>query len=215
MLTSRSSRTVAGVLVALVLTSGCTAPTSTPAPSATSPSATSTSDPGASPTTASTTPDTSASPSTPAPPVAVIASKNTSVEEVPLRIDLVSVRVEGGLTLVDFAVTNTGTKGSLQVAAAFNDGSTTKDANGKVVMPSDYDSADGVYLLDDVSKKRYLPARNAQGSCVCSVGLSATFVRPGQSVTLSAVFKAVPAEVSTITVYIPKAGTFTNVPVSR
>lgn len=208
-------RPAAGVLVALALVAGCTAPATTPAPGASTPAA-----PGA-----SAAPGTSAAPSTPAGSTtpaaggapsaqAALASKTADVNGTPARIDLLSVRVAGGLTTVELSVTNTGPDKTFQVADSFSDKVTQRDqkADGS---PSDDDSVDGVYLIDGANAKRYLPARNAQGSCVCSSGLSATFIRPGQTALFSAVFKALPAEMSNVAIYVPHAGTFDGVPVSR
>ena len=71
-----------------------------------------------------------------------------------------------------------------------------------------------VFVLDTVNGRRLLPARDAQGRCVCSK-LGGENIGVGQSMVFSAVFAPLPVGVETVGVHIPLAGTFDNVPVSR
>lgn len=73
---------------------------------------------------------------------------------------------------------------------------------------------DGVYVLDAAAKKRYLPARDKDGHCVCS-SLGAQVIGAGSDVVLEAVFAAPPDSTTTVDVSIPNVGTFAKVPVTR
>lgn len=145
-----------------------------------------------------------------------LASAESSIDRQPVRIDLVSVHTSEAVTTVDFSVSHAGGADGkrIQVSQAFSDGISQKDSAGEIV-DSDAFTADGVFLLDPKAAKRYLPGRGPDGVCVCSGNLSSTFVNPGQTIGLSAVFAGLPADTTTVSVFIPGAGTFDNVTVSR
>jgi hypothetical protein len=146
----------------------------------------------------------------------VIAQATTSGgKNLPLRISLNRLTVSGELLQLTFSVTNTGApeKGhKFQVAQFFADGVSQTDS---AFSTADAFTVDGVYLLDPKNAKRYLVARNANRVCVCSGHLSDTFIGAGTTNTFSATFKAPPADVTTMTVVIPKTAPFENVPVQR
>ena len=152
------------------------------------------------------------------PPLGVIGTRQTSDGKTPLEVTLNEVKVDGQVMTVTWGARNVGTgSDSWQVASFFSDGifahrpdDTTVPLASEISGP-----ADGVFVLDTTNAKRYLPARDAQGNCVCSLNGSGTFVKPGQMTLFQAVFKAPPADVSTVTVSIPHAGTFPGVALSR
>jgi hypothetical protein len=76
-------------------------------------------------------------------------------------------------------------------------------------------TVDGVAIIDTGAAKRYLPARSADHQCMCSGGLVSTTIGPDQTVYLSAVYQGLPAEVTKVSVDIPHAGVFGDVPVTR
>jgi hypothetical protein len=160
-------------------------------------------------------PSVSATPGETVPPLPVLASRSTSDKDVDLQVDLNEVRVTGQVMQVTFTVRVTSPESRRwQVAQFFSDGQYQMKGGGTGAQ--DAFSVDGVYVLDPVNAKRYLPARVADGGCVCSGNLSATFVAPGSGgVILTSAFKAPPPEVTTVDVVVPKAGALAGVQVTR
>lgn len=153
-----------------------------------------------------------------APGLAVLASRDASVKELPVRVEVNELRVEGRVTRLTFTARNLeplvpGQPAKRwQIAAFFNDGLDQKKAGAS---PDDTFSVDGVYLLDAAGGKRYLAARNAGQGCVCSGDLSRTFVSPSSGVVLTTLFAALPAGVGAVDVVVPGFGSFNAVPVNR
>lgn len=203
------------LVVCLLPLAGCTignTPTTSTAP--TGPSTET-----ASPASAAATPS-AGEPSPVASDLPVLAARKTSLDGTPATISLNELSVHDGVTTLTWTVTNdrpAGTSGvGIQMqAGTFGDGQTARVPGTDNEVPEDRYYVDGVYLVDGVNKLRYLPARDSQGACVCSYAPSSTFIRAGQSLLFSAVFKGVPDGVDTVDVTIPRAGTFTKVPVQR
>ena len=127
-------------------------------------------------------------------------------EDVSIRFDLLSLRRSGNLATLRFTATNTtpGTSDDTDKEwSIFSD-----LASG----PSEY-SVNGVYLVDPAHSKRYPTATDSADDCVCSQ-TSGVDIVPTQSREFSATFAAPPADVATVDVYVPGAGTIENVPVS-
>lgn len=214
-------RILLSTLVACLLPlAGCTignTPTTSTAP--TGPS-TETASADATPASAAATPSSGGQPSPVASDLPVLAARKTSLDGTPATISLNELSVHDGVTTLTWTVTNdrpAGTSGvGIQMqAGTFGDGQTARVPGTDNEVPEDRYYVDGVYLVDGVNKLRYLPARDSQGVCVCSYAPSSTFIRAGQSLLFSAVFKGVPDGVATVDVTIPRAGTFTKVPVQR
>jgi len=148
----------------------------------------------------------------------VLASRDASVKELPVRVDINELRVEGQVTRLTFTARNLApvvagqTSDRWQIGTFFNDGVTQTKSGG---APDDAFSVDGVYLLDSAGAKRYLAARNAAHGCVCSGDLSNTFVSPASGVVLTTLFAALPADVDSVDVDVPGFGSFNGVKVSR
>jgi hypothetical protein len=142
-----------------------------------------------------------------------LRAATTQAGAVPLAISLNEVRVSGRLMQVTFTVTNrqpAANPNSWHVADFFNNG--VHEANGAYSYP-DHTSVDGVYVLDPKNAKRYLVARDPNQLCVCSIG--SHFIKGGRSVTFTGTYQAPPADVTAVTVVIPKTAPFENVPVQR
>jgi len=154
-----------------------------------------------------------------APALAVLASRDASFQEIPIRVDVNELRVEGRVTRLTFTARNLTPVPAAgepsqkwQIASFFNDGINQKKAGAS---PDDAFSVDGVYLLDSAGAKRYLAARNPSQGCVCSGDLSNTFVSPSGGVVLTTLFAALPAGVDSVDVVVPGFGSFNGVAVSR
>jgi hypothetical protein len=135
----------------------------------------------------------------------VLAERMTSSGTgIPLLIQIRQLKVDGQVMTLTWSVTNKLTSGQNKwwVNNYF-------DANGTGF------SVDGVAIIDGANAKRYLPARTADGKCMCSQTLASVVVTVGQEVYFSAVYQAVAPAVSAVTVDVPNTGTFPNVPVAR
>jgi hypothetical protein len=158
-----------------------------------------------------------AAPSAPAPvkagqPAKAIAGMDGTVDGKPARLDILSLTRSGATSQLTLRLSNTNpdaTQSGIQIADTFDDG-----VNGTAEHPNDPFTVDGLSLVDTVNRKKYLVARDTEGKCVCDGGLSNVFVKAKQSVNLSATFGAPPGTVRTVNVFVPKFGTFRNVPIS-
>lgn len=130
---------------------------------------------------------------------AVVATRTATVGGADLTFSLSPLRVTGEVMTLDFTVTNRGGRAFSPMA---------RFGNGWVGY-----NVGAVYVLDLVNARRHLVATSADGGCACSGTLSP--VEVGDAVTYSAVFRAVPADVPTVSVVIPLAGTISDVPVTR
>ncbi|CAM2924255.1 hypothetical protein ACSL103130_07225 [Actinomyces slackii] len=148
----------------------------------------------------------------------VIATRTASTGDTPVTIALNSVSVSGGITTVMFSVTNDGPDSGLglQVSDIFSDGESTIPLNsdGAQGDGGTLQNTDGVTLLDAANKKIYRVAYDNAGGCLCS-STSGIFIDAGHTTVFQASFAALPKETSAVTVTIPVAGAFENVPVTR
>jgi hypothetical protein len=146
----------------------------------------------------------------------VIASRyavaDVDGQPVSVRVDLNEVRVVEQVLQVTFTARNTSAPPAAgaeptrwQVADFFGDGTATGDP----------DSVDGVYVVDPVHTLRHLPGRNPDGQCLCSGGLGAVGVLPGDGAVLTATFAAPAQDVQVVNVHVPRVGVFTGVGVQR
>jgi outer membrane protein OmpA-like peptidoglycan-associated protein len=74
-------------------------------------------------------------------------------------------------------------------------------------------AASGIGLLDGVGNRLYMPLWTTDNQCLCSNTRRIT-VPPGGSVALYAVFRAPPAQVQRVTVVVPHAVPFQDVPIA-
>ncbi|MFT3861376.1 hypothetical protein [Micropruina sp.] len=178
--------------------------------------------PGGAQATQQTTADSTAQPTQLPTPDAVIASRTTSYEGTKAKVDLNQVIVTGDVTTVTWTLTNVSSKNSILLiggtfkdTSIFSDGLTATVPGSDAEVPGDLRTADGVFLIDTVNKRRYLPARDAQGVCLCSSNPRWQLLERGSSMPFSATFRAIPEGIDLVNVSIPGAGTFVKVPVER
>ncbi len=74
------------------------------------------------------------------------------------------------------------------------------------------DTLDDIYLVDGANRKKYLVGRDAQNLCTCDTDLGRGFISAGAPLTLSATFGAPPPDVRAVDVFVPRFGTFKDVP---
>lgn len=195
------------LLLAVLLLSGCTiggAPTTAPAATTDAPTQSAASSAPSSATPSTATPTTQA----------VLASRAGQAGQRKVTISVHRLLVRGETTTLEFSVTNDDSEGAL-LSSAFSDGVDATVPGSDAKVPDDSLTVDGVYLIDNVNKLRYLPARDSRGVCVCTTLERFQQLQPGNTFPLSAVFTAVPADVTTVDVYVPKAGIFTGIAVER
>lgn len=139
-----------------------------------------------------------------------LASRDSQIDKVPIRLEITELRRSGATSAITIrlVVTDDTGDGSAQIADTLDDGISDAE-NG-----NEYDTTDGISLIDTVNRKRYLVARDSSGRCVCDNSLSGTFVRSVGPTVLSATFAAPPEDVKAVDVVIPRFGTFKNVPIS-
>jgi hypothetical protein len=136
---------------------------------------------------------------TPAPEVTdAVASRTTSYDGDRVRIDVLSLRRSGELSVLQLRETYLGTE-SYNINNDLGSGA------------ADYDLS-GITLVDGENGKRYLTAHDSDDDCVCSRTIGVT-IKPGSSYTLSATFAAPPSDVRTVDLAIPGLGTINDVPV--
>jgi hypothetical protein len=141
-------------------------------------------------------------------PTKAIASVDGSVKNISLHVDITMLKRSGDLTTLMFTLKNTSADTS---RPGFQVGQTFDAATQPAKLG---DTLSGIYLVDNVNKKKYTPSIDSAGSCVCSDNLGSVFVPGGSSTTLSATYGAPPATVKNVDVYIPNFGTLSSVPIS-
>ncbi len=158
----------------------------------------------------------SPSPGATAADLPVLGSRKTTDGSLPLQVDLNEVRVSGQVMTVTYTMRNllpgSSPAGRWQIAEFLDDGLSEKLADGSSELGL---TSDGVYVVDSAAAKRYLVARDTEGRCVCSSDLSNAFVGPGQGMVLTGVFGAPPASTTKVDVYVPHAGSFPGITISR
>jgi hypothetical protein len=132
----------------------------------------------------------------------VLDFRDTTDGSVPVRVELNDVRVRGQIMWVTITARNLATEGN------------SWQVNGFFGRPNSL-SASGLYLVDSVQAKRYLPGENPDGDCVCTDGLSGAFADPGQGVVINAAFAAPPPEVTELDLFVPNVQPFMGVQVNR
>jgi hypothetical protein len=148
-------------------------------------------------------------------PLGSIGTRTTSDNGQQLEVTLNEIRERGQLMTVVWTVKNVSPSGGWQVGSFFSDGVAQKAANGAVPATETSGTADGVYVIDAANSKRYLPARDPEGNCVCSVGGNSYFIAAGGTTAFQATFKAPPDAVTAVDVNIPRVGLFSNVAIGR
>lgn len=141
-----------------------------------------------------------------------IASRQGNVDGVATTFEIAGLARAGGTTTLTIRLSTSEEGTRAQVAGSFDDGifqkSTARDANSIIGGQT----LDGVYLVDGKNRKKYLVGRDADNLCTCDTELSDAFVTSKAPVTLSAVFGAPPDDVRAVDVFVPRFGTFKDVP---
>lgn len=128
----------------------------------------------------------------------VLATRASALGTGQVRADVLTLRRSGELLTLEIQLTNLDS-GSLVSSQSFS------------VNPGD-DSVTGITLVDGRNKKRYLPAKDSAGRCLCSK--ASISLNEGGSTILSATYAGPPADVDTLSVELPGFGTFADLPVS-
>lgn len=149
----------------------------------------------------------------------VLATRATTDGSTPLEIDLNAVTVSGDVMTVLFTARNLGDD-NWQISEYFDDSYGTAPLDTDGARSDEHQtrlafSTDGVAVLDPVNGTMHRAAYDTAGNCACNVDLSSRFVGAGEQVVLTTAFAAVPDDVETVTVQIPGAGAFDDVPVTR
>jgi glucose/arabinose dehydrogenase len=141
----------------------------------------------------------------------VLASANSTVDDDPARIEIVSLHRAGQVVEMTLRLVNLRPKSfdeSMQVGNVFDDNLTYFNGTAD---PGD--TLDGIYLVDGQLGKKYLVAHDSAGQPLTDTALGGTFIQPGQSAILSATLAAPPTTVTSIDVFIPHFGTLKGVPI--
>lgn len=147
-------------------------------------------------------------------PLPVVASRTTTANATVL-VSIHPVHSSDAVSTVSFTVRNVADRP--QTVSVFGDGRmvrTGSDSQVHTLNDTDHHTVDGVFILDHQRQARLLPARDADGICACSSTKDLN-LPPGDEVTLAAVFAGLPADVTSVSVHIPRAGMFDDVPVLR
>ena len=182
---------VPALLLALTACSGAepeaSAPAGEPAASASGPSES---------TAPSPEPEADEEPSPAAAPVdQVLASREGTLGRSQARADVITLRRAGELVNLEVVLTNV-SDGTLVAKDLFE------------ATPGD-GAVTGITLVDGVASKRYLPAKDSAGNCVCSE--PGQVVLPSQgSTVISATYAAPPDSTELLSVELPGFGTFTD-----
>ena len=150
-------------------------------------------------------------------PAGALATREGQIDGDPVRLDVVELKRSGETTALNLRLTVAEDAGSdsnisAQVAGTFDDGIFQRIRGG--TSTSGGSSLDGISLVDNRNRKRYLIGRDERGACVCDADLGSAFVKPGAPLLLSATFGAPPRDVDALDVVIPRFGTFKDVPLS-
>ncbi|MCK6211580.1 hypothetical protein KZX45_13600 [Georgenia sp. EYE_87] len=149
----------------------------------------------------------------------VIATRATSDGDNLLEIDLNTVSVSGDVMTVVFTARNVG-DGRWQIHQYFDDGLLSAPLDDEGTRGEDAPlkngaTTDGVSVIDTTNGTVHRAAYDVAGNCACSVNLTVRNVEPENSLVLTTSFAAPPEDVESVTVQIPGAGAFADVPVNR
>ena len=132
----------------------------------------------------------------------VIASTPGAVAGTRTRLDINSLEVgDDGLATLNLTLTVLELDDDF-----FNHHGAFRDPNSESVA----DDFSGVYLVDEVNKKKYLPVLDSAGVCLCSQYVSFNGVA-----TFYATFAAPEEGIEAVNVSVPNFPVLRNVPVSR
>lgn len=148
----------------------------------------------------------------------VVATRPISEDGVELEVDLNSVSATGEVMTVLFTVRNIGDS-RMTINRMFDDGSNQAplDDDGEdrqEVLNLGYTS-DGVTVIDPAEGMMHRAAYDDSGRCACSGELGIVHLEAEDAVVLTTSFAAPPQSTEAVTVSIPLAGAFEDVPLIR
>lgn len=141
-----------------------------------------------------------------------VAERRGRIDGEPVRLEMFQPRRRGGTVVLDLRVSTEVEDERVLIGGAFDDGTTETTTDPDDPLKSDFDSMDGISLIDGVGRRRYLVARDRYGHCVCDRDMTNSVLIREAPLRLSAVFGAPPPTVETVDVVIPRFGTFADVP---
>jgi hypothetical protein len=121
-------------------------------------------------------------------------------EQVPLRIDVTGLVRNGDAVELSMTLTN---ENPLNPDAEEDAGSYDPNTDFMENAASDDYDISAVSLVDHNAKKRYLPALDSAGACLCTAGLYDHRIQPGESIELAATFGGLPSDVSQVDLHVP------------
>lgn len=136
-------------------------------------------------------------------PQHVLAKHDGTLDDKPITAKITSLIRDGDTVTLSYTLTNNSTD-TIGGFAQLDQSQLSSD--------SSKGEADNVTLVDGTQKKKYLVARDAQGTCVCSVP-GGDNLDSGQTMGLSATFAAPPVSIGHITVQIPGFEPFYSIPI--
>lgn len=136
----------------------------------------------------------------------VLATREGKIDDEPVKLEITELTRSGdtmilGLSLV---VLPGSESGEAQLASDLDDGDSENPSY----------SLDGITLIDSTNAKRYLVARDSEGTCVCGDELGSEFIQEDPPTLLSATYGAPPEDVDALDVEIPRFGVIRDVPIS-
>lgn len=142
---------------------------------------------------------------------AAVVEGTTTIDGVPARFVVTELTRSGPTVILNARLEPTQKSDnsvSGQISDELSDGQTQKLTDGSTEEGQVFD---GVAIIDAEGRKKYLVARDSEGRCVCSNGLSGAFLGQGP-VNLEATLSAPPGDAREVDLVVPGVKTFTNVP---
>jgi hypothetical protein len=137
----------------------------------------------------------------------------------PMRVDVTGLQRNGSRVELTFAVTNeaapeetdddpgTSESPSFELTLRF------VETPGEPQTSDEPDDVSGVELVDGAGGT-HGPASDDGGRCLCSDGLTAQYIDPGDSTDFVATFGDLPADVTTVDVHVPGFPAITALPIA-
>lgn len=148
----------------------------------------------------------------------VVATRPISEDGVELEIDLNSASATGEVMTVLFTVRNIGDS-RITINRMFDDGSNQAplddDGEDRQEVLNLGFTSDGVTVIDPAEGMMHRAAYDDSGWCACSGNLGTVSLEPDDAIVLTTSFAAPPESTETVTVSIPVAGAFEDVPLVR
>jgi hypothetical protein len=140
-----------------------------------------------------------------------LVSRTGTIDGQRVTLEIAELKRSGATTALSLRLT-TDTDERAQVGGTFDNGVFDKSTSRDASSIAGGSTLDGVFLIDTTSRKKYLVGRDSENNCACDGDLGSAFVDPDGPLTLSATFGAPPAGVDAVDVFIPRFGTFKDVP---